>query len=88
MKQPHDNFHPDDFKKSPSKINTKYLGLRIIAFIPKLAFTLFWFLLIGFMVSVKWLIFGSVELYFGKGGKDDLVRLIEQNEKIIKHFKL
>lgn len=70
------------------KINKKYLVIRIIAFIPKLFFTLVWFLIIGLIHSLKWLKNGGQELYYGDNHDKGLVKLIEQNEKIIKSFNL
>ena len=70
------------------KINKKYLALRIITFPIKLIFTIVWFFIMSLIISAKWVIFGSQELYYGKDGKNSLTNLIEQNEKIIKHFEL
>ena len=70
------------------KVNKRYLALRIITFPIKLLLNLIWFLALGIFTSIKWVLFGSQELYYGKNeGKDSLVRLIEQNEEIIKQLK-
>ena len=69
------------------KINKKHLLLRIITSPLKLIFTLIWNIMIAFIMTFQWIVFGSQELYYGKDGKDSLVTLIEQNEKIIKHLE-
>lgn len=71
------------------KINKKYLLLRILSYPFRLVFTLFWMILFGFMLSIRWLLYGSQELYFGKNfGGAHLAEIVEQNEKIIESFKL
>lgn len=69
------------------EINKKYLGLRIITSPLKLIFQILWSILLSFVITFKWIVFGGQELYYGKEGKGNLVKLIEQNEEIIKHLK-
>lgn len=69
------------------KINKTYLGFRIITFPIKLVFTIFWYILLSLMHSLRWLICGGQELLYGTDSKESLVKIIEQNEEIIKHFK-
>jgi hypothetical protein len=64
------------------KIQKRYFLLRIITFPIKLAFSLVWFLLFGIKISVQWLLFGSQELYYGKGlDRESLANFIERVEK-------
>jgi len=71
------------------KINKNQLGIRIITFPIKLAFMILWMITYAIVISFRWLLFGSQELYFGKGfGTGDLSKIVEQNEELIKHFKL
>jgi hypothetical protein len=65
------------------KFNKKYLLLRIIGFPAKLAFSIIWFCLMGILISIKWLKYGGQELYYGQEHGANLVKLIEQNEKLI-----
>lgn len=69
------------------KIEKRYLGLRICTFWIKLIFSLVWNILFTFVVTYKWILYGSQELLYGKDGKEGLVTLIEQNEEIIKLLK-
>ena len=69
------------------KTNKKYLGLRIATSPIKLIFTLMWNILLSFAITFKWVVFGSQELLYGKDGKDSLVKLINQNEEIIKQLE-
>lgn len=66
------------------KINTRYLGLRILTFPVKLVFTVLWFFLYSLKCSVQWILFGSQELYYGKDKGANLVEILEQNKEIIK----
>jgi hypothetical protein len=65
------------------KIQKHNLGLRIITFLPRLVFILLWMILYGVLLNIRWLRFGSQELYFGSDfGRDELVTLIEKLEKL------
>jgi len=72
---------------SEAKYNKKYLGLRIITSPIKLIFTLIWNILLSFIITYKWVVFGSQELLYGVDGKESLVNLIKQNEELIKKLK-
>lgn len=65
------------------KWNKKYLLIRILTFPIKLIFSIVWHSLIGLMLSLQWLIHGAQEVYYGKDNGNSLVKIIEQNEKII-----
>ena len=75
-------------KTKKMNINKKYLLIRILTFPIKLAFTLFWNNLIALMLTWQWILHGGQELYYGKDNDASLVKLIEQNEEIIKKLKL
>ena len=67
------------------KINKKYFLIRLLTFPIKLLFTILWLVFYAFLLSIRWLKYGSQEFYFGKHfGRSELVQIIEQNEKIIK----
>jgi|GEM_PF-4070919 hypothetical protein len=63
--------------------NKEKLPLRIITSPLKLAFQLLWRILCAFMETYSWVRFGSQELMYGKDKGKSLVKLIEQNEKLI-----
>lgn len=69
-----------------NKWNKHYLLLRILSFPIKLVFQILWGILLGILQSFHWLKFGSQELLYGKDHGKSLVRIIEQNEQIIKTF--
>jgi hypothetical protein len=70
------------------EINKKFLLIRIITFPFKLLFTLLWMIFFGLLLSFRWLLYGSQEVYFGKHfGNGELIKIINQNEKIIKLWK-
>ena len=73
---------------SIKKWNTKYLPLRIITFPFKLVFQIVWSVLVGLVISFRWLKNGSQEVYYGDDHTSGLVEILEQNKKIIKHFNL
>lgn len=64
--------------------NKKKLLLRIITFPIKLSFQIIWGVLSSILLSIKWLKNGSQEVVYGDDFTSSLVRLIEQNEQIIK----
>lgn len=68
------------------KTNKTNLLLRIITFPIKLLFSLLWFNLWAIKVSIQWVKNGGQELIYDNTHGRDLVRLIDQNEKIIKQF--
>ena len=67
------------------QVEKKYLLLRIITAPIKLLFTLVWVNLMAFIITFKWIRWGSQEVYFTKDTKDSIIKLIEQNELIIKN---
>ncbi len=69
------------------KINKKYLLLRLLVSPFKLVFTIIWFFLIGILTFLKWLKNGGQELYYADDHGGNLVKLIEQNEAILKSLK-
>lgn len=68
------------------KWNKKYLWIRIVAFPIKLLFSIIWHSLMGIRLSIQWLVCGGQEVYYGKDHGGSLIKIIEQNEKIIKSF--
>lgn len=69
------------------KLSWHLLGIRIISFPLKLAFTIFWYFILGMVHSARWLVCGSQEILFGRGTKADIVRLIESTEKLVKKLE-
>lgn len=63
--------------------NKHYLILRIISLPIKLLFQITWGILLAILQSFHWLKFGSQELLYGKDNGKFLIRIIDQNEKLI-----
>jgi hypothetical protein len=63
--------------------NKHYLILRIFTLPLKLIFQILWGIALGILESFHWLKFGSQELLYGKDNGKSLVRIIEQNERLI-----
>lgn len=68
------------------KWNKKHLWARILTFPFKLIFSIIWHTLIGLKFSVQWLVCGSQEVYYGKDHGKSLIKIIEQNQKIIERL--
>lgn len=72
---------------SIKKWNKNKLLLRILTFPIKLIFQLFWGFVYSFIITCKWLKNGSQELIYGDGTSESLVKIIDQNKKIIEYHE-
>ena len=69
------------------RIKRKYLLLRILSFPFKLALILFWNILFSVLLCYNWVLYSSDEIYFFMlDEEDDIMKLIKQNKKLIKHL--
>ena len=72
---------------SIKKWNKNKLLLRILTFPIKLIFQLFWGFVYSFLITFKWLKNGSQELIYSDDTSDSLVKIIDQNKKIIEYHE-
>lgn len=68
------------------KVNKQNLILRILTFPVKLIFLLLWHNIVGTVVAIRWIFYGSEEVYFGRNGRKSISEVLRQNEIIIKNL--